>query len=255
MIKKENKNSENNFDLCWFLDKLKENTTGIEYISGYRTYSRHKSVFECVEHGKYSTIPHLVLKRDGKGCPSCTELARRKPVCGVGNNDVLGYDRRDYYLWYNVVRRGTVTLKSYEDVTCHEDWLTFSKFLEDLPLIDNFEMRESCDWELDKDLLSGDRKIYSKDTTCFLPREINSCIAVGKNEDNIVGVIFDKEISKFFACLMMNGRRRRFGSFYTTGEAFEKYKELKMAEVSRLAEKHRSNLTDRVYEALKAWTP
>ena len=96
MIKKEKKVRKSDFDLDWFLEELKNKTSGIKYLSGYRTYSRDKSVFECVKHGKYSTIPHLVLKRDGKGCPSCTELARRKPVCGVGNNDVLDYNKRDY---------------------------------------------------------------------------------------------------------------------------------------------------------------
>lgn len=245
----------NRFNLSWFITELENKAIGIEYISDYHRYSLGKAVFECKEHGRYISIPHLVIKRNGNGCPSCTELSRRKPVCGVGNNDVLGYDRKDYYLWYNVVRRGTVPLKNYDKVKCHKDWLTFSNFLKDLPLIDNFIMREKQGWELDKDLLSDDNKIYSKDTTCFLPREINASIAIGEDEYNITGVMFDKEINKFFAYVVLDGKRRRFGSFTTIKDAHNKYVELKRGEVLRLAEKYKSNLTDRVYDALKSWHP
>lgn len=180
-----------------FLRQLQEKGSPIRYIIGYKNFSRQKAIFNCSKHGDYKAVPRLVLIRDGHGCPSCTELLRRKPICGVGNNDVLDYDRQDYYLWYNVVRRGTGSLKNYENVSCHEDWLKFSNFLKDLPSIDNFIMREKQGWELDKDLLSGENKLYSRDTTCFLPREINASIALGENEHNIIGAMFDKEINKF----------------------------------------------------------
>lgn len=238
-----------------FLILLKEKQGVVEYIADFSNYTKGISIFKCKKHGIFEATPRSVIVNKVDACPSCITLSRRAPICGIGTNDVLCYDRRDYYLWYNVVRRGTFPLRGYGKVTCHEDWLLFSNFLKDLPLIDNFNMREEQGWELDKDLLSGDNKIYSKDTTCFLPSEINACIAVGESSDKKLGAPYDEEINKYYAYLVLDGKRKRFGSFETRDSAHEKYKELKKTEVNRLAEKYRSNLTDRVYEALKAWTP
>lgn len=227
----------------------------VEYIAGFSNYTKGIGVFKCKKHGIFEATPRSVIVGKVDACPSCITLSRRTPICGIGINDVLCYDRQDYYLWYNVVRRGTFSLRGYSKVTCHEDWLLFSKFLEDLPFIDNFHMRKDAGWELDKDLLSIGNKIYSKYTTCFLPTEINACIAVGECSNKKLGAIYDKEINKFYAYLVLDGKRKRFGSFETRDSAHEKYKEIKKTEVNRLAEKYKSNLTDRVYEALKAWTP
>ena len=238
-----------------FLSLLKDKKGLVEYISGFNGYSRGKSIFKCKEHGIFESIPRLVVVGKSNGCPSCKKLSSRRFICGVGINDVLRYDIQDYYLWYNVVRRGTTLVRAYGKVTCHEGWLRFSNFLEDLPFIENFNMRDKSSWVIDKDLLSPENKVYSKDTTCFLPCEINACIAVGECSDKKLGTVFDREIKKYYAYLVLDGNRKRFGSFETREAAHEKYKELKKIEVNRLAEKHKANLTVRVYEALKAWSP
>lgn len=248
-------NKKEKVTLDLLLSLLKDKEGLVEYISGFSNSSRGKSIFKCKSHGVFEAAPRSVILGQVNACPSCNTIARRTPICGVGTNDVLDYDRQDYYLWYNVVRRGTTLVRAYGKVTCHEDWLRFSNFLEDLPFIDNFNMRDKSSWVIDKDLLSPEDKIYSKDTTCFLPCEINACIAVGECSNKKLGTVFDKEIKKFYAYLVLDGKRRRFGSFETRDAAHEKYKELKKVEVSRLAEKHKPNLTDRVYEALKAWCP
>lgn len=248
MIKKERKGTIN---LEKFLSSLHNKGGLIEYLSGYKNFSKDKAEFNCKKHGVYKSIPRIVLIRDGHGCPDCTELCRRKPVCGVGINDVLGYEILDYYLWYNIIRRSSVTEGCYKDVTFHKDWILFSNFLKDLPEIDNFKMKKIAGWQLDKDLLSGKDKIYSKETVCFLPDEINSCLATGKGGK--VGVAFDYEIGKYFALVTLNGKRRRFGSFETQSEAHDKYKEVKLIEIKRLAEKYKGDITEKCYNALLNW--
>jgi len=56
---------------------------------------------------------------------------------------------------------------TYENVDLFSDWIYFSKFK---------SWMETQDWEgkqLDKDLLSGENKIYSPDTCIFIPQELN----------------------------------------------------------------------------------
>ena len=56
---------------------------------------------------------------------------------------------------------------TYKDVTCCEEWLTFSNFK---------SWMETQDWEgkeLDKDLLVYENKIYSPETCVFIERRLN----------------------------------------------------------------------------------
>ena len=240
-----------------FLILLKKAAPTVAYVKGFLSYSKGRAVFNCEKHGEFEAKPRQVVVSCGSSCKQCFNEKRseRSFVNGVGKNDVTAdvQGRREYYyLWYNVVRRGVRLKGNYESVDCCERWFKFSNFLEDLPHIDNFNMRERG-WELDKDLLSKKKKMYSKETTCFLPREINNCLAVSGKDSKFRGVCYDNEIYKYFASTMLDGKRRRFGSFKTYEEAHEKYKEVKSLEVKRLAEKYKENLSERTYNALISW--
>lgn len=58
-------------------------------------------------------------------------------------------------------------------VDCHicEEWFDFDNFYDWFQ--DNYYEIENQSVNLDKDLLSGDKKMYSPSTCCFLPKEIN----------------------------------------------------------------------------------
>lgn len=236
-----------------FLTLLECKGSPVEYVSGFKSYTRTKSLFKCRLHGSFKSIPRLVIKNNNHGCKGCIKTNRKNLACGVGVNDATDYNIEDYYLWYNVIRRSNMKTDCYGNVSCHADWLRLSVFLNDLPNIDNYKMRDSSGWVIDKDLLSGENKIYSKDTTCFLPDEINNSLAIGGKSRKTRGAIFDREIGKYFALVMLDGKRRRFGSFETKEEAHEKYKEEKLSEIKRLAEKYKEDLTERCYQALLGW--
>ena len=51
-------------------------------------------------------------------------------------------------------------------------------------------------WQLDKDILLKGNKIYSPDTCCFVPQEINS-IAVDSN-NNFFILLFIKVVNLYF---------------------------------------------------------
>ena len=76
----------------------------------------------------------------------------------------------EYKIWRGVVIRGTNSLQeSYSHTRISKDFLIFDDFLQWLE-----KNKIRGDVELDKDLFSfEDFKIYSPETCCFLPREIN----------------------------------------------------------------------------------
>ena len=77
---------------------------------------------------------------------------------------------RLYFMFQNMHTRVSDN-SSYSKVSICGNWYNFEKFKSDIIEIPNHD-RPS--WELDKDLLSPKGfKMYSKDTCCFLPREIN----------------------------------------------------------------------------------
>lgn len=100
---------------------------------------------------------------------------------------------------------------------------------------------------LDKDILSGDEKIYSKDTCCFVPSDIN--VALTRSDASrgsfTIGVDFHKKTKKFRA-----RHRGHIGLFDTETEAFYAYKEAKEKYLKHLAEKYHEQIDFRVYNAL-----
>ena len=108
---------------------------------------------------------------------------KRSFVCGVGVNDADysisstengKYVKCHFYSkWKSMIyrcysKKSFIKDPSYENCRVSDDWLTFSNFK---------RWMESQDWKgnhIDKDLLSGGSKIYSKDTCCFISEEVNN---------------------------------------------------------------------------------
>ena len=111
---------------------------------------------------------------------STTPLSIKKRV----NNKTVTLWRCPYYTrWVQMLTRCySITSRSnrptYNDVTCCEEWLTFSKFK---------SWMESQDWEdkeLDKDLRVYQNKTYSPETCCFVSQDINSFLTKPSNKRN-----------------------------------------------------------------------
>tara|TARA_R110000822_G_scaffold254332_3_gene380642 strand:+ start:6576 stop:7337 length:762 start_codon:yes stop_codon:yes gene_type:complete len=104
---------------------------------------------------------------------------------GIGEhkNSVEGKATSAYSRWKDMLRRCYCkktlnTQSAYSNVTVCDEWHDFQNFATWFysNYIDGFD--------LDKDLLSGDLKIYSPETCCFLSPEQNSLLAqgcIGKN--------------------------------------------------------------------------
>ena len=188
---------------------------------------------------------------------------KRSLVFGVGINDwvgkvkVDGKDIREYQLWKNMLKRCfsekyKQNQPTYEGVTCSKEWLSMTTFIEDVSQMEGFGL---SGWELDKDILQKGNKLYSKETCCFVPKEVNSLLTKRDNcrGEYPVGVYFDKHAGKFKAQLTINGELKHLGLFTTPEQAFLAYKLAKEVQIKVVAQKWKHLLDERVFQALMAY--
>ena len=182
-------------------------------------------------------------------------------TCGFGYIDVEGasfgrHMTKEYRLWNNMVNRcyNEVTrhiYSTYEDCSVSEEWRYLSKFKEWCNKQIGFD---NDGWNLDKDLLSKECKIYSEHTCVFVPPEINGFLLNGNSYrgDLPVGVILDKGAKKprYRARLSKYGKYHCYGSYSNPTDAFYAYKLAKEDFAKELAEKWKAQIDPRAYNAL-----
>ena len=123
-------------------------------------------------------------------------------VCGVGILGVFkdgskpktkknGKPTREYVLWSHMLQRCYSDKlheerPTYKDCTVCDRWLIFANFLEDLPLIEGYELWiNNNGYCLDKDIKGNSSKIYSLETCCFVSRSDNTKESVRRNGTRI----------------------------------------------------------------------
>ena len=182
-------------------------------------------------------------------------------VCGVGIlgtkylSAVNGVLTKEYDLWHSMLRR------CYSD-TCKKKQPTY----EGCEVSDNFKSYEYfyewCNeqigfnnegWHLDKDLLIKGNKVYSESTCVFIPAEVNALLTKCTNSrgEHLIGVYWYKRDKAFVARVNKSkGGREYLGSFNTEIEAFNAYKTTKESFIKEQAEKYKSQIDERAYNAL-----
>lgn len=153
-----------------------------------------------------------------------------------------------YEIWRHMVIRCWYTKDKgrddYSHVSVSDEWLDYSNFYTDVADMVGYNVEG---FVLDKDLLSGHSKIYSKETCCFIPSDIN--VAFTKSDatrgEYLIGVDFHKKTGKFRA-----RHKRHLGLFNTEIEAFMAYKQDKESYLKDLAEKYKDVIDPRAYNAL-----
>jgi hypothetical protein len=114
---------------------------------------------------------------------------------------------------------------TYKDVTCCDEWLTFSNFK---------SWMETQDWEgkeLDKDLLVYKNKVYSPETCCFIPREVNLFLTKSSNSRGLYPLGVSRMVkqkdpplvkAKPFESRVSKGSVSNFLGYYETPEQAHK---------------------------------
>lgn len=107
-----------------------------------------------------------------------------KKVCGIGINDMpYGWssnstNKRIYKLWARMLERcygDREDKNEYKDCEVSERWHTLSNFVNDIKLIDGYELWEEnmSGYALDKDIKNGNLKLYSLENCMFVTIEEN----------------------------------------------------------------------------------
>jgi hypothetical protein len=174
---------------------------------------------------------------------------------GYGKNisEINGKSNIIYSKWSKMIQRcysdAYHKLKpTYKDCSVHPDWHNFQVFAEwaNKNYIEGFE--------LDKDILVKGNKVYSVETCCFVPREINNLFTHNKKNNRIlpIGVYMHKE--KFRSYMNTNGKLNLIGYYFTVEDAFNAYKTAKEKNIKNVANKYKAEITPECYNALMNWT-
>ena len=112
-------------------------------------------------------------------------------------------------------------------------------------------------FQLDKDLLVKGNKVYSESTCVFIPQEINSLLtkSAASRGEYLIGVSWNKKDNAFIARVNKNtGKSKHLGYFNTELEAYNAYKTAKESFIKEQANKFKSQIDERAYEALMKYT-
>ena len=149
-----------------------------------------------------------------------------------------------YVIWDNMVQRCKSHI-NYTDIVVCEEWLNFSNFTEWME--SNYNPETMQGWHLDKDILVKGNKIYSPETCCFVPQEINKTFTT-KKRGVCLGVVSVGK--KFRSVISIKGVQNHLGYFKTYQEAFRAYKTAKENYIKEVADKWKDQIDPRVYEAM-----
>lgn len=191
--------------------KIRFQNTGYEYITSYN-HIQNLEVMDRFHKGKYGN--------------------------NIGDCEV---NVNAYKTWYNMIYR-CQHCKGYKDVSICEDWYNFSNFLKWY----NNQYKED-NWHLDKDILSNNKRVYSPETCCFLPPEINTFFEKYKKAK---GFSYNKKRKKYEAYCRNRGAYIHLGLYETPAEARMAYLNYKTNILEDLMKPYLNKLSVELYNAI-----
>ena len=227
-------------------------------------------IFTSNDYGKYEILEridseHFKIRFLNTGFENVVSIAsisygdlkdyKAPSVCGVGfigSNDLIKpTDEKSYICWNSILERsyayhnlehhpsyfGAMICKEWEGYTVFKKWF-------DENYIEGFH--------LDKDILLKNNIIYSPETCCFVPPEINCIFASLSHSRNSLplGVSYSEERRKYVAQIGRGKKTKLLGRFNNVEDAFNAYKQAKEQSLRDIANKWKDKIKPNVYEAL-----
>ena len=155
-------------------------------------------------------------------------------------------------VWYSMIQRCYKECydnkPTYLECSVCDEWLCY----------ENFEKWFNENWYevpdktmcLDKDILIKGNKIYSPETCCFVPQEINKLFTTHKRfrGETVIGV--NKLNDKFQASCNKYKQSISLGVYNTQEEAFDAYKNFKEQYIKEVADLYKEYIPQKLYNAL-----
>ena len=168
---------------------------------------------------------------------------------------INGVQTKEYELWKSMLRRCysdkyQKKYPTYEGCKVSDIFKSYEHFYEWCNKQIGFD---NDGFHLDKDLLIKGNKVYSEDSCVFIPQEINTLLtkSTSSRGEHLIGVCWHKARKAFMAQVGKGkGKLKHLGYFTTEIEAFNAYKEAKESFVKEQANKYKSRIDPRAYEAL-----
>lgn len=213
--------------------------------------SKTKICIICPIHGEFWQSPNVHLK--GSGCRKCYAELRKKLRYGVGINDMIGQEKtRLYKAWSGMLamcycKSYRNIYKSYENISICDEWLRLSNFKK------WFDENYVEGYSLDKDILVKGNKVYSPDTCCFVPQEINMLVVQQRGEKN-KGIFRTRK--GYAARISVKHKYTKIGVYDTIEEAINAYREAKKSHIRNIATLYYNQgaIKENVYQALINYT-
>lgn len=216
---------------------------------------------------KYRAEVHTTYKHFSKGEVKNPYTPSVYGVGMIGSKYATSINKkhtREYLCWRCILERCYSDLyknkyPTYQNAVCCEEWLLYENFYEWLHIQPNFnEWLNGERWAIDKDILIKGNKIYSPDTCCLVPQNVN-CLFVKCNavrRDLPIGVSYHKATQKYRAEISKynNGKNisEHIGLYDTPEQAFYAYKQVKESYIEQIAQEEyiKRNITKQCYESM-----
>lgn len=160
-----------------------------------------------------------------------------------------------YTAWASMIKRCYNASRlsrnpSYTGCEVADEWLNFQNFAKWF-----VSQKQETAWQLDKDILRKNNRVYAPDYCCMVPPQINSLFikcnrSRGKYPIGVSKHLGFSENPYVATCNDGNGKSRHLGCFPSEQEAFTAYKLFKENIIRQKAEYFKDAIDPRVYDAM-----
>lgn len=167
---------------------------------------------------------------------------------------------KEFIAWTHMLRRCFDAKykekhSTYKNVTCCEEWLLYENFYEWLHSQENFDKwLNNNNWTVDKDILFKGNKIYSPDTCCLVPQNVNKLFTHNNSKGNLPIGVSNYGNKKYKAmCHDQSIKKYKYiGIYDTIEEAFQSYKKYKENLIKQVSQEEydKGNITKSCYNAM-----
>lgn len=158
---------------------------------------------------------------------------------GKGNHNSSN-NYKAYTAWCNMIARCyndkyQERHLTYRGVTVAKEWHNFQNFAEWY----SKQYNPDNNFEIDKDLLSGNKKMYSPHTCCLIPSYLNTFMTnkQSTNTSGATGVTIDGKKYRARITDVLSGKELFLGNFDTLLQASQRYKEARKENIVVIKEK------------------
>ena len=173
---------------------------------------------------------------------------------GVGKHEAVenGKITKAYSIWSGVLARcyseeAKEVFTSYIGCIISEEWKNFQNFAE------WYKNQVGCqdDYHIDKDILVKGNKVYSAETCCLVPPEINILFKEYKNKKSGLPVgVFKHRNGRFKSVVKIDGKELFIGAYDTVEEARKAYLSVKSVYVKLKVMKYKGKISDVAYDRI-----